>query len=205
MKSCGGVVRRVNDITILQEMLSDAVRVPLQQEGQDRPSVALMDDQAETTVEVKELPHESIVIRADAFNPRKPVFKGSKDERRRADFVIVSNEENEKWIICIETQTSESKDEDRVVAQLKGARCFISYCQCIGKSFWESSTFLDGYQERFISIANISIDKLRTRPDSQNDGKLHDTPDDFLDISGRQSLYFDELTPRETSRAIIEQ
>ena len=189
----------MNDIEILQEMLSDAVRVPLQQEGQDRPSVELMDDQSGTTVEVKDLPHESIVIRADAFNPRKPVFKGSKDERRRADFVIVSNEEDEKWIICIETQTSESKDEDRVVAQLKGARCFISYCQCIGKSFWESDTFLDGYQDRFISIANINIDKQRTRLGSQTDGKSHDTPDEFLDISGRQSLYFEEITPREVS------
>ena len=195
----------MNDIEILQEMLSDAVRVPLQQQGENRPSVALTDEQAETTVEVKDLPHESIVIRADAFHPRKPVFEGSKDERRRADFVIVSNEENEKWIICIETQTSKSKDENRVVAQLKGARCFISYCQCIGKSFWKSSNFLDGYQDRFISIANISIDKLRTRLDSQTDGKMHDTPDDFLDISGRQSLYFDELTPREVSQAIIEQ
>ena len=181
-------------------MLSDAVRVPLQQQGENRPSVALTDEQADTTVELRELPQNSIVLRADAFQPRKPVFNGSKDERRRADFVIISNEENEKWIICIETQTSKSKDAERVIAQLKGARCFVSYCQCIGKSFWESDEFLDGYQCRFISIANINIDKQRTRINVRTDGKLHDTPDDFLDISGRQSLYFDELTPREASR-----
>ena len=65
--------------------------------------VELKDKQAKgTNVKIKGLPHNSIVIRADTFEFRHPVFAGSKDERKRADFVIVSNREAKKWIICIE-------------------------------------------------------------------------------------------------------
>ena len=45
-------------------------------------------------------------------------------------FVIVSNEEQGKWIICIETQAGNDKSEGHIIAQLKGAQCFIGYCKC---------------------------------------------------------------------------
>ena len=176
-------------------MLSAGAQVPLQQ-AEDKFSVALKDKQANTTVNITDLPQNSIVIRAEAFKP-PTVFKGSKGERRRADFVIVSNAATEKWIICIETQAGTGKDPEDVEQQLRGAQCFIGYCKCIGKSFWKSEKFLDDYQYRFVSIVNISIDKQTTRPykpKSQSGGKLHDNPDTFLEVLGHQSLYFDELT-----------
>ena len=98
----------MNDIEILQEMLISQAQVPLQQE-QGRLSVELTDTQAKTTVVIKELPHDSIVIKTDVFELRRAFFAGSKDERRRADFVIVSNEDTKKWIICIETKKATSK------------------------------------------------------------------------------------------------
>ena len=194
----GRGVESVNDIEILQDMLSSAVRVPLQQEGQNKPSVQLIDEQAATTVEIKGLPYESIVIRAEDFENPLTIFNGSKGERKRADFVIVSNEEQGKWIICIETQAGNVKSEGHVVAQLKGAKCFITYCKCIGVSFWESVEFLDGYEYRFVSMANINSNKgtKKTRPYSphlQSKGKLHDTPEAFLKFLQSPSLYFRKL------------
>ena len=194
----GRGVESVNDIEILQDMLSFAVRVPLQQEGQNKPSVQLIDDQAATAVEIKGLPYDSIVIRAEDFENPLTIFNGSKGERKRADFVIVSNEEQGKWIICIETQAGNDKSEGHIIAQLKGAQCFIGYCKCIGISFWESVEFLDGYQYRFVSMANINSNKVtkKTRPYSphiQSKGELHDTPDDFLKFLQSPSLYFRKL------------
>ena len=90
----------MNDIEILQEMLSRKTQIPLQQE-QGRAYVELTDKQATTNVKIEEIPHNSIVIRAKAFEFKSPVFAGSKDERRRADFVIVANEDTKKWIISI--------------------------------------------------------------------------------------------------------
>lgn len=191
----GSKVRLVSDITILQEMLSDGAQVSLQQ-TEGKCSVTLKDKQAKTTVEITNLPDDSIVIRAEAFKP-PTVFKGSKGERRRADFVIVSNAATEKWIICIETQAGTGKDPEDVEQQLRGAECFIGYCKCIGKSFWQSEQFLDDYQYRFVSISGININKQSTRfytPRNQSRERSHDSPDTFLEILARQSLYFDELT-----------
>ena len=176
-------------------MLSAGAQIPLQQ-TEGKYSVALKDKQAKTTVEITDLPHDSIVTRAEAFKP-PTVFKGSKGERRRADFVIVSNAATEKWIICIETQKGTGKDPEEVEQQLRGAECFVGYCKCIGKSFWQSEKFLDGYQYRFVSIVNINIDKQTTRfykPQNQPRKKLHDSPEDFREIQGHQSLHFAQLT-----------
>ena len=175
-------------------MLNTGAQIPLRQTG-SKCSVTLKDKQAKTTVEITDIPHDSLIIRAESFKD-PTVFKGSKGERRRADFVIVSNAATKKWIICIETQKATSKDSKMVEQQLRGAECFMGYCKCIGKSFWQSENFLEDYQYRFVSIVNISIDKQTTRaykPESQSREKLHDSPEIFLEISGHQNLYFNEL------------
>jgi hypothetical protein len=191
----GSEVRLVDDITILQEMLSTGAQVPLQQ-THGKPSVTLKDKQGKTTVEIINLPDNSIVIKPEYFKPPN-AFKGSKGERRRADFAIVSNKDAEKWIICIETQKGTGKDSEDIEQQLRGAECFIGYCKCIGKSFWQSAKFLDDYKYRFISISGINIDKQSTRfykPRNQSARRFHDTPDTFREFFDRQSLYFEELT-----------
>ena len=188
----------MNDIEILREMLICDAQISLQQEEGKPPSVKLIDKQANTTVEIKGLPHDSIVIRAEDFEDPLTVFEGSRGERKRADYVIVSNEDQGKWIICIETQAGNSKNRAHVAAQLKGAQCFMSYCKCIGRSFWESEEFLDGYQYRFISMADVNSDKetKKTRhysPHIQSTGGLHDTPNAFLKVLRSPSLYFRKL------------
>lgn len=189
-------MRLVNDIEILREMLVPDIQIPLQQ-GRGRPSVELKDAQGGTTVAIKGIPHDAIVIRADDFEAPLAVFRGEKGERKRADFVIVSSDEKGRWIIFIETQRGNYKKPSEVVEQLKGAQCFISYCKCIGKSFWKVEEFLDGYQYRFVSIAGLSLEKQGTgsySPPIQSKGELHDTPDAFLKIFGSPNLYFRHLT-----------
>ena len=186
----------MNDIEILKEMLVCAAQVPLQRKGHQPPSVELIDTQANTTVEIRGLPHDSIVIRAEDFEDPLTVFQGSKGERRRADFVIVSNEGQRKWIICIEIQGSNYKRGAEVIEQLKGALCFVNYCKCIGKEFWLEKRFLDDYEYRFVCMANINVKKRRTRsysPHMQSKGKLHDSPNAFLKISERLNLHFSNL------------
>ena len=189
----GSRVSFVNDIQILREMLIDHVQVRLQQQGQNRSSVELVDLQASTTVEIKGLPPDSIVIRAEDFKGPFNVFNGSKGERKRADFVIVSNDENErKWIICLETKGG-NKARTEVIAQLKGAACFINYCKCIGKSFWESEEFLEGYEYRFVSVARLNDPRKRRTELFYYMEKLHDRPEVFLKISRMFSIHFSKL------------
>ena len=190
----GGRVNLVNDIQILQEMISPEAQVILQ--PAERTSfVQLTDSQSGTTVRINGVPHESIIIRAEDFENPLTVFNGSKGERKRADFVIVSNDEHgRKWIICIETQEMDSKLAAHVVRQLKGAYCFINYCKCIGKSFWGSEQFLDGYQWRFISIVEINPNRSRRKTQHfYSTAELHDRPDDFKKLPQRTIIHFSKL------------
>ena len=188
----GSRVSSVNDIQILQEMLKPDIQVVLQS-GQSRPSAKLTDSQSNTTVEVKGLPYDSIIIKADYFKGPFAVFKKGLNIRKRADFVIVSiDERGKKWIICIETKGG-NKTRTKIIAQLKGAKCFISYCKCIGKSFWQSTDFLDDYCYRFVSIAHLNdIKKRGTRPYPAT-AQLHNRPDFFLKISRTPILHFRKL------------
>ena len=189
----------MNDIQVLQEMLNSDTQVMLQS-GQGRPSVQLTDSQSGTTVEIKGLPSNSIVIRAEDFENPLTIFNGEKGERKRADFVIVSNDENGKrWIICIETQEMDSKLASHITQQLKGAACFINYCKCIGRSFWESEEFLDGYQYRFVSIVDMNFNRSRRRTQPfYSTGELHNRPEDFLKISRSPMIYFRKLIDPES-------
>ena len=188
----GGRVSFVNDIQILQEMLVDRLQVRSEQHGQGRPSVELTDLTSGTSVKIKGLPPDSIVIRAEDFENPLAIFNGLKGERKRADFVIVSNDEsNRKWIICIETQGG-NKAKGEVTEQLKGAACFISYCKCIGKSFWKFQDFLDGYQYRFVSIAGLNMKKQGIKP-SRFGQELHDHPENFRKILRNPVIHFHRL------------
>ena len=180
----GSRIKPMNDIEILREMLvcDDDVQVPLHQ-GQDKfPSVELKDKQADTTVKITGLPDDSIVIGAETFKTPVYVFKGLNGERKRADYVIVSNEKGNKWIICIEIQTQDAKTARHVKEQLKGAICVVKYCQCIGKEFWKEKGFLDGYEYRFISMVYTSINKKGTQYKVPN--SLWDSPKKFWKIPG---------------------
>ena len=186
----------MNDIEILRKMLISDAQVSSQQQQGRFPSVELTDAQANTTVEVKGLPHDSVVIRAEDFEDAVTTFKGSKSERKRADFVIVSSDGIKKWIICIEVKKGRRIRKHRVIAQLRGAQCVMDYCKSIGREFWASKGFLKGYEYRFVGIAGL-IQPQPTRSGtlgSSSRRNLHNRPEAFLRILGRQSLYFNELT-----------
>ena len=183
----------MNDIEILKEMLNCNIRVPLQQQAGNPPSVELIDKC--TTVEIKGLPHDSIVIKAEDFKDPPTVFQGLKGEGRRADFVIVSNDGIKKWIICIEVKRGRIYKR-KVIAQLRGAQCIMDYCKSIGREFWAAKGFLTGYEYRFVGIARLSIQNQPTRtytPNIQSQGELHSRPDVFLKILGSSDLFFHNL------------
>lgn len=177
----------MNDIQVLKEMLISSMQVNLQQR-QGNNSVDLVDTQSETKVTIKGLPPESVVIRTEDFKVPTSVFTESKSQRKRADFAIMSNKSDNKWIICIEIQAGNKKSNKQVVAQLKGTKCFICYCVCIGKSFWKP-TFFKSYKWRYISIVDArGSAKQLTRKHKQT----HNTPQRFQKLRGNQH-YFNKL------------
>lgn len=188
----------MSDIAILKAMLKDTARVALEAtyHKDKRRAVKLneSDPAGGYSVTIAGLPEDSevVVIKADEFpaHALKTVFADIKGECKRADFVIIVNDDTRRVIIYIELKArGTTSKESEIIQQFKGARCFIGYCQQIGKIFWEAPDFLEGYDERYVSIRNISISKKPSRIEPE--AGLHDRPDRMLKI-----LYADYLQLR---------
>ncbi len=180
-----------NDIDILKEILKEQILVPLE-DRYNKKQVALTEAD-NYTVKIQGIPDNTVVIKSDAFPPPKAVFSNSKGECKRADFVIVADMGKKKFLIYIEMKAQPRTSQNfEVIQQFKGAQCFISYCQAIGKLFWEQKEFLDGYECRFVKIVTKSkrIDKQSSRP---NNSTVHDRPDQMLTIKSTDHLQFNQL------------
>jgi len=192
----------MSDIEILKALLDPSMIVCLQekQEGTHiRYSVILEETQDNYSVSIRGMPNpdEVIIINADKFKVISHVFKGNKGEGKRADFVIVANTKNEKIILCIELKKTK-KSQDWIVKQLKGAKCFIIYCQALVKNFWEKHDFLDGYEYRFVTIGHINTNKTTTRinnrkVDNSSSSEIHDSPEKMRKIKYSNPLQFNRL------------
>jgi hypothetical protein len=184
----------MRDIAILQEMILDAAKVPLESDRNGNIVILREVDFSNYSVTIHGMPNDNqvIVIKADAFVPPTRVFAGSKGECKRADFVIIA--EVKKVIICIEMKAKAGTSlEWEIIQQLKGAQCFVGYCQQIGKVFWQEKTFLDNYVYRFVTIRNINIPKKPTRESKNN---IHDRPERMLKINFSKHIQFDSLIGR---------
>ncbi len=196
----------MSDVAILKQMIKESATLPLsEQQNGKRLSYAVVLTEPQPnlknsySVTINGMPKhdEVIVIKADAFPAPREIFKGKKGECKRADFVVIANTNIEKIILCIEMKKKKGLNKT-IIQQLIGAKCFVNYCQEIGKAFWHQQNFLDGYQYRFVSIGHISMSKKKTRPYSRNKCKdsssgMHDCPERMLRISSQNVLEFNYL------------
>ena len=195
----------MSDIAILREMIQQKAIVTLEdykdkkkailEEKEATPSVnKKISKKANYAVDVLGLPDEDdvIVIKVDNFKSPSNIFNGTKGECKRADFVIVADIKPRKIIIFIELKAG-NPDTKEIVEQFKGAECFIQYCQAIGRSFWNESGFLHGYESRFVAIIEI-CNSIQKRPtyDRQSKGN-HNSPDRMKKIPYHKSIYFKEF------------
>lgn len=186
----------MTDLDILRQMIKGSASVPLEDSNGRKKMVRLTEPQHRASVVIiAGLPDDAIVIKADAFTPPTSVFSDTKGECKRADFVVIADSGDKKVILYIEMKARKGGTETEIIQQLKGAHCFVAYCQEIGRFFWDAPTFLADYRYRFISVREISISKRPTRFDKKVD--VHDRPDRMLKISGQRHLQFDHLAGRE--------
>lgn len=178
------------DLDILHEMIKDTVKLPLK-DHYGKYRIELSEPQRpSSSVTIYGLPAETIAIRADALQSPKTMFSNTRGECKRADFVVFANTNRKRVILYIEMKATKGSEEE-IKQQLKGAKCFVAYCREIGRVFWDKRDFLDGYVERFVSIAHTSIIKRPTRVTPITG--IHDHPDRMMKISSPHHLLFDQL------------
>ncbi|BAZ02173.1 hypothetical protein NIES37_61840 [Tolypothrix tenuis PCC 7101] len=183
----------MSDIAILKQMIKATATVPLEAHHNKKQVKLIEPDLPSCIVTIHGMPNEDqvIVIKADAFQSPSTIFSGSKGECKRADFVIVADTDTKKVILCIEMKAkTKTSPEWEIIQQLKGAKCFITYCQKIGKEFWGEKNFLDTYVYRFVTIRNININKRTTREKITD---AHSIPEQMLKISSPNYIQFSHL------------
>ncbi len=153
--------------------------------------------QSAYSLQIRNAPDNTIAFKADAFPPPKSIFKNSKGECKRADFIVIAHTDKANWIVYIEMKSGKGGSKNEIIQQLLGAQCLVAYCRAIGRGFWREPQFLQekDYQQRFIRVRSIStrIPKrpTRTPPESGQ----HDTPERMLKINApaKNTLEFRQL------------
>jgi hypothetical protein len=187
----------MSDIAMLKEMIKDCAIVDLEYQKEYKRDIYLLkltetQDNYSFVVNGIPKPDRVIVIKLDEFFHVRKIFTGNQGECKRADFIIIANTTSEKVILCLEMKKSRD-DNSSIIKQLKGAKCFVSYCREIGRLFWNQPDFLRDYQYRFVSIKNISISKTNTSsPKFSQKSEIHDQPEKMLKISAK-AKHFQEL------------
>jgi hypothetical protein len=186
----------MSDLCILQELLSNEAMVILENDNHGKKKVTLIEpecyDHKGYSITINNMPVDSVVIKADFFPPPRKFFKNTKGECKRADFVIITNTDKKNLIIIIEMKKSK-KANNKIIQQLKGARCVIDYCRSIVHEFWQKEDFLNPkeYVYRFVSISGISSKKKPIY--KLLHGSLHDSPERMLIIKPPHNLQFRKL------------
>jgi len=181
----------MEDMNILSQLIKTTAQVPLKSNEYERQYIELHEPQAvHSEVKIFSPPSDSLTIKVDVFSSPGKIFGGTKGENKRADYVIISAEK--KCIIYIEIKSAKADNWEHIVQQLKGAQCFMKYCQEIGKSFWGGKNFLDDYQHRFIFIGHAAnLPKQNTRIEKSS--KEHNTPEQAMKIYSPHRLQFNRL------------
>ena len=186
----------MSDFDILRDLIQEEALASVEDEyGKKTIVLKESSNQSEYSLKIRNAPDDVIAFKADDFPPPNSIFKNSKGECKRADFVVIASDDKSKWIVHIEMKSGKTGLGREIEQQLRGARCLVAYCRVIGQEFWQESKFLEqkNYQQRFISVKEIGIQKKPTWTPPKS-GR-HDTPENMLRINApaRGVLQFNRL------------
>lgn len=180
----------MTDHKILKEMIHENARIPLSTEYEKHFVVLEEPDCTECRFVIKGLPEQTLVIKSDSFETKHAFFKGAKGELKRADYILIANDGVKKRVVYFEMKKG-TKAKHHIEGQLKGAKCLLHYCKEIGKEFWKEPNFLRDYQEVYISISHLNINKKTTR--FRGTFEIHDSPNKFLRIKRPNNIQYKHL------------
>ena len=169
-----------SDVEILKDLFKDEAQVPVYTR-EHRVFAELMEPKTDdSSVILRGVPQDAFIVKADLFPSPDGVFASKNRECKRADFIVIS--EQHRCILFIELKRT-TKEKRHIVQQLKGAKCLVEYCKAIVEHFWENSSFLLDYEERYICFRHTGkrIAKQTTRIDENP--ALHNVPDKVRMIS----------------------
>ena len=168
----------------LKRLLVDDVILPLA-EMHEKKFCVLMEIEAGYKFTIRGLPDDTLIIKSDRFPTTKDVFfKSDHMECKRADYVLVS--ESEKIIMFFELKRStKTASMNDVIAQLKGSKCVMDYCELISAAFLGEYRIFNGYTLKYYRLIAITS---RKRP-FKNQQHSNNSPEDARTITDKNISY----------------
>ena len=181
----------MNDVDVLRDLFREDTLATIAQSSSRQATVVLEESEDPPyELSITGAPYDTIAFKTDRFPAPTSVFNNRKGECKRADYVIISSDEKERWIVYVEMKRGAGERVD-IERQLRGARCVVAYCRAIVEEFWHGRRFLQDYHERFVSVRNIRIEKRSTR---ERNRPVHDNPKDMLPLTAPTgTLRFENL------------
>jgi hypothetical protein len=172
-----------------EDLIKDQAKVVINT-SQPKPYVELTEPgQAGCKLKISGIPSDSIVIKADLFPAPDRIFNGNKSECKRADYAIITQKNNNHYVLYIELKSS-TEAHSEIESQLKGARCLIGYCAEIAEHFWGEKNILRSCSHRYACFTRVNLRKRKTRIDHQG---RNDTPASMLKIDSPHYVEFNKL------------
>lgn len=181
------------DLRILREMLVPEMILEPFIGTDGKAWLRLTDpDNPRSCVTITDLLPHTLAFKSDAFTVPGRCFQSSRGEAKRADYILISAGEKERWVIFIEIKGSPRFAYNAAIYnQLRGSRCFFEYVRIIGRSFWESPEFLKEYHERYVVFPRATH---RGKPANRFPGSLtHNTPEQVRRIMENMGIRFRKL------------
>lgn len=141
------------------------------------------------SVYLTNVPQNSIAVKTDMFDLRS-IDKEDKNRtflsdniqglRKRADFMIVSEEHGSRKILILELTAGRSKGREMIIHQLKGTRSLLDYCNSLVEQFLPLERLLKETLVRYAAISpRVQGQKAKIGYSRNNRNK---TPETYLPI-----------------------
>jgi hypothetical protein len=173
---------------IIEELFFEGRLIPTSVQHGKRYVRLTERDAPDSSVEVRDLPDDAIVIDVDAnFNNENLFRRGTnRGVCKRSDYLILSAVA--ECAIFLEMKRT-SANEREIIQQLVGGSCMFDYCCSIVRNYFNDDC-LASFSRRFVALLDTVAAKRPTRFSSE---PLHDTPNRLLKIRGTKVLYFNHL------------
>ncbi len=91
----------MSDLKIMEQLIKDSAKTSLQVKY-NKTYVELIEEGITDPVTIVGIPSDSVVIKIDSFWAPDYIFSGTKGECKRADYIIIADNNGKKRIIYIE-------------------------------------------------------------------------------------------------------
>lgn len=190
------------DWALLDKMIHRNARIPI--DPCDDPKRITLNEEGNGDsydLKILDAPKDAIVIKVDESFENTELLSSLPDQRRLADFIIVS--EQEKIVLFVEMKKKRglrNLSRKKTVAQLKGGLCVFKYCQSLAEQFHDRDDFLGrGYEQRFVVLVKTAYRPRLTR--RKVDILPHDDPGNIMEFYFPSSIEFGEIMNYENDKS----